>query len=243
MPLLHLATPRLILLPGLACDAGMWQGQLTALPAHVAASVTDVHTRCASIETMARTLLAEQPGELVLCGASMGGMLAMEVARQAPGRIRGLALLGTSARQEDATTRALREAAIVLFEQGRMAEVLQANLSFAFDATRAADASLHQAYLDMIHRAGAAQLVAQNRAVISRPDALAHIGRLRCPVLVLCGEADQLTPVDRSHELVAAIPGAELALLPQCGHMLTMEQPQAVNARLLNWLARVIPAV
>ena len=59
----------------------------------------------------------------------------------------------------------------------------------------------------------------------------------------LCGEADQLTPVDRSHELVAAIPGAELALLPQCGHMLTMEQPQAVNARLLNWLARVIPAV
>ena len=237
------ATPRLILLPGLACDAGMWHRQLTALPAHVAASVTDVHTRCASIETMASTLLAEQSGELILCGASMGGMLAMEVARQAPARIRGLALLGTSARPEDAATRALREAAIVLFEQGRMAEVLQANLPLAFDATRAADVTLHQAYLDMIHRAGAAQLVAQNRAVIGRPDALAHIGRLRCPVLVLCGETDQLTPADRSRELAAAITGAELTLLPQCGHMLTMEQPAAVNARLLNWLSRVIPAV
>ena len=240
---LHITTPRLILLPGLACDAGMWQAQLAALPAHVAASVTDVHTRCATLEAMASTLLAEQAGDLVLCGASMGGMLAMEVARQAPARIRGLALLGNSARPEDAATRALREAAILLFEQGRMNEVLQANLSFAFDVTRAADAALHEAYLAMIHRAGAAQLVAQNRAVIGRPDALAHIGRLRCPVLVLCGENDQLTPADRSHELAAAIPGAELALLPQCGHMLTMEQPEAVNDRLLHWLTRVIPAV
>jgi pimeloyl-ACP methyl ester carboxylesterase len=236
------ASPRLILLPGLACDAGLWQAQLAAMPAHVAASVTDVHTRCATLETMASTLLAEQPGDLVLCGASMGGMLAMEVARQAPARIRGLALLGTSARPEDAATRALREAAIVLFEQGRMTEVLQANLSFAFDVTRAADAALHEAYLAMIHRAGAAQLVAQNRAVIGRPDALSHIGRLLCPVLVLCGENDQLTPTDRSRELAAAIPGAELALLPQCGHMLTMEQPEAVNDRLLHWLTRVIPA-
>jgi pimeloyl-ACP methyl ester carboxylesterase len=237
------ATARLILLPGLACDAVLWQSQLAALPGHVVASVTDVHTRCATLETMAGTLLAEQAGDLVLCGASMGGMLAMEVARQAPARIRGLALLGTSARPEDAATRALREAAIVLFEQGRMAELLQANLSFAFDVTRAADAALHQAYLAMVHRAGAVQLVAQNRAVIGRPDALAHIGRLRCPVLVLCGENDQLTPVDRSRELAAAIPGAELALLPQCGHMLTMEQPEAVNAQLLNWLTRVMPAV
>jgi pimeloyl-ACP methyl ester carboxylesterase len=191
---------------------------------------------------MAASLLTEHTGELILCGASMGGMLAMEVARQAPARIRGLALLGTSARPEDAATRALREAAIVLFEQGRMDEVLKANLPLAFDASRAADAALHQSYLDMIGRAGAAQLVAQNRAVIARPNALAHLGRLRCPVLVLCGESDQLTPPERSRELAAAIPGAELVLLPRCGHMLTMEQPQAVNARLLDWLGRIAPA-
>ena len=234
--------PRLIFLPGLACDGAMWRAQLAALPTHWASSVTDVHTRCDTLEAMAGTLLDEHAGELILCGASMGGMLAMEVARQAPQRVRGLALLGTSARPEDPATRALREAAIVLFDQGRMAEVLQANLPLAFDASRAADTELHQAYLDMIGRAGAAQLVAQNRAVIARPDALAHIGQLRCPVLVLCGESDQLTPPERSRELAAAVPGAELMLLPQCGHMLTMEQPEAVNARLLDWLGRIAPA-
>ena len=234
--------PRLIFLPGLACDSAMWQVQLAEMPAHLSACATSVHTRHDTIEAMAETLLAEHVGELILCGASMGGMLAMEVARQAPARIRGLALLGTSARPEDAATRALREAAIVLFEQGRMAEVLQANLPLAFDASRAADTELHQTYLDMIGRAGAAQLVAQNRAVIARPDALAHLGRLRCPVLVLCGENDQLTPADRSREIATAIDGAELDLLPQCGHMLTMEQPEAVNARLLDWLGRIAPA-
>lgn len=232
---------RLIFLPGLACDSAMWQVQLDAVPAYLAANVTDVHTRHATLQAMAAGLLAEHTGELILCGASMGGMLAMEVARQAPQRIRGLALLGTSARPEDAATRALREAAIVLFEQGRMAEVLQANLPFAFDASRAADAELHQAYLAMIERAGAAQLIAQNRAVIARPDALAHIGGIRCPVLVLCGEGDALTPPDRAREIASAIAGAELALLPSCGHMLTMEQPVAVNARLLDWLGRVAP--
>jgi pimeloyl-ACP methyl ester carboxylesterase len=234
--------PRLIFLPGLACDGAMWQAQLSEMPEHLSACVTEVHAHLDTLEAMAGTLLTEHAGELVLCGASMGGMLAMEVARQAPQRVRGLALLGTSARPEDAATRALREAAIVLFEQGRVDEVLQANLPLAFDASRAADTKLHQTYLDMIGRAGAAQLVAQNRAVIARPDALAHIGRLRCPVLVLCGESDQLAPPERSRELAAAIPGAELALLPQCGHMLTMEQPEAVNARLLDWLGRIAPA-
>jgi len=234
--------PRLIFLPGLACDSAMWQAQLAEIPAHLSACATNVHARHDTLEAMAGTLLAEHAGELILCGASMGGMLAMEVARQAPQRVIGLALLGTSARPEDAATRALREAAIVLFEQGRMAEVLQANLPLAFDASRAADAALQQAYLDMIGRAGASQLVTQNRAVIARPDALAHIGRLRCPVLVLCGESDQLTPPERSRELAAAIPGAELALLPRCGHMLTMEQPEAVNAWLLDWLRRIEPA-
>ena len=104
--------PRLIFLPGLACDSTMWQAQLAEMPAHLSACATSVHTRHDTIEAMAETLLAEHAGELILCGASMGGMLAMQVARQAPQRVRGLDLLGTSARPEDAATRALREAAM-----------------------------------------------------------------------------------------------------------------------------------
>lgn len=229
----------LVLVPGLAADAVMWRHQLDALQAH-GPVVTDAHTRHGSIEEMARALLQERAGPLVLCGASMGGMVAMEAARQAPGRVLGLALLGTNARPETEDMRALREAAIELFAQGRVAEVIEPNVALAFHPERAADATLVASYLEFVLRAGAEQLIRQNRAVIARPDARIHLPQLRCPVLVLCGDADQLTPPECSEEIAALVPQAQLQIIERCGHMLTMERPQEVNAALGAWLARVL---
>lgn len=226
---------QLLLLPGLAGDASMWLAQFEAL-SNFEPEVADVHTRFDTLPEMAAALLAEHPGELVLCGASMGGMLAMETARQAPGRVRGLALLGTTARPETPEMRALREAAIVLFEQGRVAEVIEPNVAMAFHPVQARDRMLVQGYLDFVLRAGAAQLIRQNRAVIARPDARGHLPGVRCPTLVMCGDADQLAPPDCSREIASLVPGADLVLVPRCGHMLTLEQPEFVNARLLAWL-------
>ncbi len=231
-------TFRLVLIPGLAADATMWRAQLAAL-APLDPRVTDVHMRHDSIEAMAQALLREEPGELVLCGASMGAMVAMEAARQAPQRMRALALLGTSARPESDEMRSLREAAIVLFEQGRMAEVIEPNVGLAFHPDHAADARLVGGYLDFVYRAGAGQLVRQNRAIMARPDAREHLGAVRCPVLVMCGKEDQLTPPELAQEIAGLVPGAQLLMVPRCGHMLTMEQPAAVNAALRAWLARL----
>jgi pimeloyl-ACP methyl ester carboxylesterase len=228
----------LVLLPGLAGDREMWRDQLPALAARRPA-VTDVHMRHATIVEMAAALLARHPGRLALCGASMGGMLAMEAARQAPARIAGLALLGTTARREDADMRQVREKAIALFEQDRVAEVIAPNAALAFHPRHAHDTALLTRYVDFVRRAGAPQLVRQNRAVIGRPDARPHLPAVRCPTLVVCGEDDQLTPLDRSREIAALVPGARLVALPDCGHMLTMEQPGAVNAELVRWLERV----
>ena len=225
-----------LLLPGLAADAAMWAAQMPVLPAALRPTVTDVHFRHDSLADMAAALLREHEGELILCGASMGGMLAMEAARQAPGRIRGLALLGTTARPETQEMRALREAAIELFAQGRAEEVLRPNVPLAFHAAQAADPLMVRAYFDLVMRAGARQLIRQNRAVMGRPDARPHLPRLRCPVLVLCGDSDQLAPLECSREIAALVPHAELVVLPQCGHMLTMEKPDLVNAALLDWL-------
>lgn len=228
--------PRLIFLPGLAADAAMWTAQCAAVPATWRATVSDVHFRHATLPDMATALLAENEGDLVLCGASMGGMLAMETARQAPARICGLALLGTSARPETPQMHALRESAIALFEQGRVREVLEPNVPLAFHPDQAADAALVQAYFDLVMRAGAGQLIRQNRAVMARPDARLHLPQLRCPVLVMCGDADQLAPPECSQEIAALVPHARLVMVPRCGHMLTMEKPEAVNAALVAWL-------
>ncbi len=232
--------PRLVFLPGLACDARLWEAQLPIVPPALDPLVSDAHMRHASIGTMAAAVLAETPGQLVLCGASMGGMVAMEAARQAPERIAGLALLGTNAAPETPETYELRASAIELFEQGDVRDVIEPNIVFAFHPAQAADRALTQRYLDIILDAGAAQLIRQNRAVMQRPDARPHLGRLRCPVLVMCGDSDRLTPPAASREIAALVPQAELHWVPACGHMLTIEKPDTVNALLGDWLHRLL---
>lgn len=231
---------RLVLIPGLAGDGVMWRSQAEALR-EWDPLVTDVHMRHDTIPRMAQALLAENGGPLVLCGTSMGGMIAMEAARQAPDRMRGLALLGTTARPESDEMRRLRENAIRLFEQGRIEEVIVPNVHFAFHPDHARDEELAARYIEFVLRAGAAQLIRQNRAVISRPDAREHLPRLKCPVLVVHGDADQLVPPDNAQEIAALMPQAQLVVIERCGHMLTMEQPARVNAALAGWLAALRP--
>ena len=217
----------------------MWRDQLDALAQFGPLRVSDVHSRFDSLPQMAAALLAEHAGPLRLCGASMGGMLALEVMRQAPGRVSALALLGSSARPDTAELLQLRREAIVLFEQGRMLEVLRANVVFAFDPLNAQQPALVRSYLDMIVRAGANQLIAQNHAVMARPDSRPLLPTLNCPVLVACGASDLLTPPECSREMAELIPGARFELIDECGHMLTLEQPARVNALLVDWFAQL----
>jgi len=226
----------LILLPGLACDAALWRLQLPALAAgRRAVQVSDVHQRADSLVEMAALLLAEQPGDLLLAGCSMGGMLALEAARQAPSRVRGLALLGSTARPDTPELIRLRSQAIVEFEQCRIEPLLRANAMFAFHAAH--QARLLEDYIAMLLRAGAAGLIRQNRAVMARADLRPTLRAVACPTLVVSGLDDLLTPPDCARELAEGIAGAQLQLLPDCGHMLTWEQPQKVGVLLRDWLA------
>lgn len=233
---LSLSLPTVVLLPGLASDATVWREQLPALASRSCVHVSDVHFRHDSIDAMAAALLAELPGPLVLVGTSMGGMVALAAQRQAPARVQGLALLGTTARPDTPELIRLRTDAIGYFEQGRVDEVLQANLLFAFHPNSLRRRELVDGYLGFVRRAGAAQLIRQNRAVMARIDSRPLLPAVRCPALVLCGEADRLTPPEHAQELAAGIPGARLEMVPGAGHMLTMEQPARVNALLLAWL-------
>lgn len=224
----------LILLPGMACDAALWHHQQAALAAYQPV-VSSVQDRADTLPAMAALLLAEHPGELVLAGCSMGGMLALEAQRLAPTRVRGLAVLGSTARPDTTMLIALRRQAIAQFEQGEVEPLIRANAMFAFHPRNAA--ALVDDYLAMVLRAGTAGLIQQNRAVMARADLRPHLGAVTCPVLVLGGADDQLTPPDCAREIAAGVPGAELHLLADCGHMLTWEQPEAVSALLQDWLA------
>lgn len=229
-----------ILLPGLASDEALWRHQASALRAdgwHV--QVSDAHRHAGTLPAMARRVLDTHPGPLILIGTSMGGMVALHAWRQDPTRVRALALLGTGARADTPEMIALRTAAIAEFEAGRAEVVLRANVPFAFHPRHHDNEAMVSAYFDMIGRAGSQALIDQNRAVMAREDLRGELGRIACPALVVCGEDDRLTPPELSREIASAIPGAELHVLPECGHLLTWEQPEHVSNLLRGWLARL----
>ena len=230
-----------ILLPGLACDVALWRDQLPALSAQHAVQVSTVHQRHPDLPSMARALLAEFAGPLVLVGSSMGGMLALHAHREAPQRIAAMALLSTTARADTPELIRLRSDAIVEFQQGRADRVLRANAMFAFHPAHADDTARVDDYVGQILRVGAAQLIAQNRAVMSRADMRPWLSDIRCPLLVACGDGDLLTPLEHSREIAQAVPHARLEVLPRAGHLMTWEQPERVNALLLHWLASLQP--
>jgi pimeloyl-ACP methyl ester carboxylesterase len=235
------AAPHRFLIPGLASDATMWAARREALVATREVHVSDVHFRFATLPEMARALLAEHPGGLVLCGASMGGMIAFEALRQAPQRLRGLCLAGTSARPDSPEVAALRANAFALIDAGQYEEMITFNVPFSFHADRLDDRALVDAYLDMLRRAGPQELVRQNVAVAARADSRPLLPAIRCPTLVLCGDADVVTTLEASREIAQGVPDAEFELIARCGHMLTMERPQEVNAALGAWLDRHFP--
>ncbi|MFM6991795.1 MAG: alpha/beta fold hydrolase, partial [Rhodoferax sp.] len=86
----------------------------------------------------------------------------------------------------------------------------------------------------MMRDVGAQTAVRQMRAISARRDHRKTLEQLRLPVRVLCGEHDRVTPPQRSQELAEWIPGAQLVRVPGAGHMVPLEQPQAVVKTLLD---------
>ena len=228
---------KLVLVPGLLCDAQLWRAQLESLPDVAEMWVAD-HTRSATMAGVARDVLADAPfEEFALAGLSMGGYISLEIMRQAPQRVRRLALLDTAARGESPEQTEQRNSFIELAERGRFLGITETLMPLLIHPSRLADRALTDAIKLMAKNVGKVAFVRQQRAIMSRAESRPLLAAIKCPALVLCGRQDQLTPLDRHEEMAAGINSAKLEVLEDCGHMSTMERPDQVNRALRQWLA------
>jgi pimeloyl-ACP methyl ester carboxylesterase len=225
----------LLLLPGLLCDAAMWNHQRKYLAQVAEITITDF-TRSDSMAGMAEAALAAVQGNFALAGLSMGGYVAMEIMRRAPERVSRLALLDTSARSDTQEQAQRRHHLIQLTRGGKFDEVLSIFLSLLIHPDRMQDDALCKEIGEMNRRVGPEAFLRQQKAMMGRPDSRDDLGRIKCPTLVLCGRHDALTPLEIHEEIVSRIPHSRLAIIEDCGHMSTMEQPQAVTVMLREWL-------
>jgi pimeloyl-ACP methyl ester carboxylesterase len=194
------------------------------------------HTRDDSMSAIAQRILATAPPRFALVGLSMGGYIAFEILRQAPQRIARVALLDTSARADAPEQSAMRRAQMTLAAQGRLAEVVEQQFPRLVHAARHDDAALREVFTLMAEEVGAEAFIRQQTAIIGRSDARPTLGSIRCPALVLVGEADELTPPERAAEIAAGIAGSRLVTIARSGHVSTLEQPDEVTQALREWL-------
>ena len=227
----------LVLLPGLLCDAALWRPQVEALADVADCQVADL-TRDDSMAAFAERVLAGAPPRFALAGLSMGGYVAQEVVRRAPERVMRLALLDTSARADTEEQSARRRGLIELARKGNFKGVTPRLLPLLIHADRLADEPLTTAVMAMAERVGMAAFLRQQQAILTRVDGRPDLPRIACPTLVLCGRDDALTPLAVNEEMARLIPGARMVVVEACGHLATLERPDAVNAALRDWLGR-----
>lgn len=225
----------LFLLPGLLCDDALWQHQSAHLQDLAEISVADFTTQT-SLDAMARSVLDAAPARFSLAGLSMGGYVALEIMRLAGGRVERLALLDTAARDHDPGRMDQRRAMMAQTGRGRFKGITRRYLEAFVHPGRLEDEALTSAVMDMAGRVGLDAFLRQQQAVIDRQDAGPTLAAIACPTLVICGRQDGLTPLAASREIADGIAGARLVVIENCGHLSTMERPEAVTALLSYWL-------
>jgi pimeloyl-ACP methyl ester carboxylesterase len=227
----------LVLIPGLACTARLFEPQVAALSAGRTVVVAD-QTQDDSIAAMAARLLREVPGRFGLAGLSMGGYIAMEVMRQAPERVERLALLDTSARPDTPEASQDRKRLIALAEAGRFEEIHSALWPRLVHPDHRGDPYLQDIMFAMMRETGAEAYIRQQRAIMARADSRPLLPGIEIPTLVLVGEGDAITPPEIAREMAEMIEWASLIVIPGAGHMSTLEQPERVIQALQLWLGQ-----
>jgi pimeloyl-ACP methyl ester carboxylesterase len=229
------------MLPGLLCDRAAWQLQSEAL-SDVATCTSIEWGHEDSLEEMARTALRQAPGRFSLAGHSMGGRVALEVLRLAPQRVARIALFDTGyqARPQNAAGEEEERGRLKLLAVARsegMRAMATQWLPPMIHPDRRSDLALVNTVIDMFARKTPEIFAAQIRALLGRPDATTVLEQIRCPALLVTGREDGWSPPARHAEMAAKIPGSQLLVIPECGHMSTLERPDEVTLALRQWLA------
>lgn len=224
----------LVLLPGMMCDARLYSHQIECLGEEniLFCPCTEAET----VEDLAHSVLARAPASFALCGLSMGGIVAMEVARQAPERVAKLALLDTNPRAETDEARAKREPQIARALAGDLAGVMKEEMKPNYLANAPAGSGILDLCMDMALSLGAEVFVRQSRALAGRPDQQETLKAFGGPSLILMGAEDRLCPRDRHELMHHLIPHSSFVVIKGAGHLPTLEQPHPTTEALVAWL-------
>ena len=225
----------LVLLPGMMCDERLFASQINELSkqreVHFA-KITDYET----ISELASDVLNNAPPVFALAGLSMGGIVAMEIASQAPERVERLALLDTNPLAELPDVLKRRGPQIDAIKNGQLKEIIRDEMkpNYLFDGVRKTE--ILKLCMDMALDIGPDAFIRQSIALRDRVDQKNTLGSYKRPALVLCGRHDVLCPLERHELMHTLLENSKLEIIEDAGHLPTLEQPKITTMALASWL-------
>ena len=227
----------LLLLPGLLCDSFTFERQRDALSPEIDV-VVPLFWGLARLEDMAELALDSAVGPLAVLGFSMGGRVAMEMWRQAPDRIARIALMDTGTHGAREGEAAQRQVLVDLAYQQGMAALAAKWLPPMVHPDRAEDPALMAPLTDMVCRATPEIHEKQIQALLHRPDAGPLLPSMTVPAHVIVGRQDAWSTLPQHEAMARSIPHARLSVIEESGHFVPVEQPDALNAVIRDFLAQ-----
>ncbi len=227
-------TVPLVMIPGTLCDARLFDPLLARLDLYDRRVVHASYDGARTVKAAVDRLLATLPPRSILLGFSLGGIVALALARAAPQRVAGLILVCTTARPVAPDAQAARRAEVAAARATGLGDHVRTAMMpryFADPAGRRHEALLLAMATDID------RFDDQTALALSRDDVRLWLGDLAMPVLIVGGAQDRVNPPAVQREMADAIPGASCVLLADAGHFTPLERPDALAGQVATWLA------
>ena len=225
----------LIMIPGTLCDGSLFHHQIHAL-SDIAQSTIGDHSSSEHLHEVASNILDSIEGDFSVLGLSYGGIIAFELWRQAPKRIKRLILLNTTFKLPSSETRMAQQRFVNMARLGEFKEITSNNLKdVMLHPDHAAIPGLRKHVLDMALNIGKEKYYKQIKSQLERPDSTGDLPHITCPTLIITGRQDKVCTPEMHKEMAQLIPNSTLEIIENCGHLSTLEQPQKVNEVIRRW--------
>jgi len=198
---------------------------------------------------MATVALAQTTGLVIPIGLSMGGMVALEIWRQAPERVAAMALFDTDCGADTMARRKKRDAQILLAVHGEFRRMVETQLVPAYFSIEdgagdvaaelvrpPARESACKTVIAMALDLGVAAFAAQITALATRENSWPLLDTIGVPTLIACGADDRICTPESHRKMASLIKNATFVEIVSAGHLPPLEQADATTAALEKWL-------
>ena len=228
----------LVLIPGLLHTEQLWKYQIIELSDVANIHVGNTRAGDESMGAMAERILADSPAKFSLAGLSMGGYIALEIIKRAPERVNRLALLNTQAQTDNQARADMRQQTVSASRHGKFIGASRMLIKRILSEQSYQNSDLVKIIQDMAQEVGLDLFLAQQTAIINRDDKMDLLPHITVPTLVIMGDEDDIIPSGTNEAMVKCLPNVTFKILENCGHLAPLEQPDATNTLLKQWLQR-----